>query len=167
MKRFEYLAPESLEEALELMSDRPEAIPLAGGTDILVRMKEGDRSVEALLHSVANNGDSLLIQLKGRKTTALGGEIAGHLGKLGRFRLGVFGGRGRVRVLSLAGSDQQQSQENWQIGYFQHVGVAFRAFGKEAIGYAIVLLNPSLRNRVEFVDDLGSCRYPLRQAARS
>jgi len=49
MKRFEYLAPTSLKEALQILSDRPEAIPLAGGTDLLVRVKEGSRSVETLL----------------------------------------------------------------------------------------------------------------------
>ncbi len=49
MKRFEYLAPRSLKEALQILSDRPEAIPLAGGTDLLVRVKEGSRSVETLL----------------------------------------------------------------------------------------------------------------------
>jgi len=64
MERFDYLAPKSLAEALEMMSDRPEATPLAGGTDILVQMKEGRRSVEALLslkrvpevHQYAHNG---------------------------------------------------------------------------------------------------------------
>jgi len=49
MKRFEYLVPESLQEALQMLSDRPEAIPLAGGTDLLVQVKEGSRSVETLL----------------------------------------------------------------------------------------------------------------------
>ena len=64
MKRFDYLAPCTLMEALEMMSDRPEVIPLAGGTDLLVQIKEGHRSVEALLslkrvpevHQVALNG---------------------------------------------------------------------------------------------------------------
>ena len=64
MKRFDYLAPQSLKEALAMMSDRPEAIPLAGGTDLLVQMKEGHRSVRALLslkripevHQFAQNG---------------------------------------------------------------------------------------------------------------
>jgi len=64
MKRFDYLAPKNLIEALEMMSDRPEATPLAGGTDILVQMKEGRRPVEALLslkrvpevHQYAHNG---------------------------------------------------------------------------------------------------------------
>jgi carbon-monoxide dehydrogenase medium subunit len=32
-----------------MLSDRPEAIPLAGGTDLLVQVKEGARSVETLL----------------------------------------------------------------------------------------------------------------------
>jgi CO/xanthine dehydrogenase FAD-binding subunit len=49
MKRFDYLAPWSLAEALEMLSDRPEAIPLAGGTDLLVQVKEGSHSVETLL----------------------------------------------------------------------------------------------------------------------
>ena len=49
MKRFDYLAPHSLAEALDMLSDRPEAIPLAGGTDLLVQVKEGSRSVETLL----------------------------------------------------------------------------------------------------------------------
>lgn len=64
MKRFDYLAPKNLIEALEMMTDRPEATPLAGGTDILVQMKEGHRPVEALLslkrvpevHQYAHNG---------------------------------------------------------------------------------------------------------------
>jgi len=64
MKRFDYLAPQSLGEALEMLSNHPEAIPLAGGTDLLVQMKEGRRSVEALLglkrvaelHQFACNG---------------------------------------------------------------------------------------------------------------
>jgi carbon-monoxide dehydrogenase medium subunit len=49
MKRFDYLAPTSLAEALEILSERPEAVPLAGGTDLLVQIKEGSRSVETLL----------------------------------------------------------------------------------------------------------------------
>lgn len=64
MKRFDYLAPKNLIEALEMMSDRPEAIPLAGGTDILVQVKEGRRPVGALLslkrvpevHQCTHNG---------------------------------------------------------------------------------------------------------------
>jgi len=64
MKRFDYLAPKNLQEAFEMMSDHPDVIPLAGGTDLLVQMKEGHRSVRALLslkripevHQFAQNG---------------------------------------------------------------------------------------------------------------
>lgn len=64
MKRFAYLALKNLIEALEMMSDRPEAIPLAGGTDLLVQVKEGRRPVETLLslkrvpevHQYTHNG---------------------------------------------------------------------------------------------------------------
>ena len=49
MNRFDYLAPTSLTEVLALLSDRPEALPLAGGTDLLVQIKEHRRPVEALL----------------------------------------------------------------------------------------------------------------------
>ena len=49
MKRFDYLAPHTLSEALEMLRQRPEAKPLAGGTDILVQMKEQHRGVTALL----------------------------------------------------------------------------------------------------------------------
>jgi CO/xanthine dehydrogenase FAD-binding subunit len=64
MKRFDYLAPRTLGEALAIMADRPEAVPLAGGTDLLVQVKEGRRSVEAVLslkrvpevHRYARNG---------------------------------------------------------------------------------------------------------------
>jgi CO/xanthine dehydrogenase FAD-binding subunit len=64
MKRFEYLAPKNLTEALQMMADWPDAAPLAGGTDILVQMKEQHRPIEALLslrrvtelHQSAHNG---------------------------------------------------------------------------------------------------------------
>ena len=49
MHRIEYLAPRSWIEALAMTSDRPEADPLAGGTDILVQMKEKERSIKTLL----------------------------------------------------------------------------------------------------------------------
>jgi len=64
MKRFDYLIPKTIPEALAMLSDRSEAIPLAGGTDILVQMKTGQRAVKALvslkrlseLHSYSHNG---------------------------------------------------------------------------------------------------------------
>jgi len=68
MKRFDYLAPRSLEEALQMLSHRPEAIPLAGGTDLLVQVQGGQRRVAALLslkrvpevHLYAGNGQLAL-----------------------------------------------------------------------------------------------------------
>lgn len=49
MKRFDYLKPGNLSEALDLLAQRPEAAPLAGGTNVLVQIKEGHRSETALL----------------------------------------------------------------------------------------------------------------------
>jgi carbon-monoxide dehydrogenase medium subunit len=49
MKRFAYLAPKTLTEALQMLADHPQAVPLAGGTDLLVQMKDGRRAVAALL----------------------------------------------------------------------------------------------------------------------
>ena len=41
MKWFDYAAPRSLDQALALMSQHPGALPLAGGTDLLVQMRSG------------------------------------------------------------------------------------------------------------------------------
>lgn len=68
MNRFDYLAPTSLAEALAMLADRPEALPLAGGTDLLVQIKEHRRPVEALLslkrvsemHQLSLNGTLVL-----------------------------------------------------------------------------------------------------------
>ncbi len=49
MKRFEYLAPTSLGDALLMLSDRPDAVALAGGTNILVQIKERHREASTLL----------------------------------------------------------------------------------------------------------------------
>lgn len=64
MKRFDYLAPTSLEEAIEILHENPETLPLAGGTDLLVQIKERHRPVSAVMslkriqevHEYANNG---------------------------------------------------------------------------------------------------------------
>ena len=64
MQRFDYLTPKNLTEALEMISSWPEVLPLAGGTDILVQIKEQHRPVEALLslkrvpevHQQSHNG---------------------------------------------------------------------------------------------------------------
>ncbi len=49
MKRFDYLAPNSLDDALMMLSERPEAVALAGGTNVLVQIKERHREASALL----------------------------------------------------------------------------------------------------------------------
>ena len=49
MKRFDYLAPHNLDEALTMLSEHPEATALAGGTNVLVQIKEGHREASALL----------------------------------------------------------------------------------------------------------------------
>lgn len=64
MKRFDYLAPASLNEALELLEEHPGIAPLAGGTDLLVQIKERHRPVLAVMslrrirevHESVNNG---------------------------------------------------------------------------------------------------------------
>ena len=79
MKRFDYLAPTSLREAVEMLRENPEASPLAGGTDLLVQIKERHRAVSAVmslkrvreLHECVDNG-ALTI---GSAVTA--GRIAG------------------------------------------------------------------------------------------
>ena len=42
-------APRSLDEALELRAERPEAVPVAGGTDLMVAVNFGRAHPEALL----------------------------------------------------------------------------------------------------------------------
>ena len=45
MREFEYAAPESLQEAIDLLSRlNGEARPLAGGTDLIAQMKENRKS---------------------------------------------------------------------------------------------------------------------------
>ena len=45
----DFLAPRSLEEALELKAARPEAVPIAGGTDLMVEVNFGRLRPEAFL----------------------------------------------------------------------------------------------------------------------
>lgn len=59
MKRFSYYSPHNLSEALEMRQEHPDALPLAGGTNLIVQMKEGQRVPAALL------GLSHLDELKG------------------------------------------------------------------------------------------------------
>jgi carbon-monoxide dehydrogenase medium subunit len=46
VKWFDYAAPQSLTEALELMAAHPGARPLAGGTDLLVQMRSGRKETD-------------------------------------------------------------------------------------------------------------------------
>jgi CO/xanthine dehydrogenase FAD-binding subunit len=79
VKRFDYLAPTSLKEALEILHEHPETSPLAGGTDLLVQIKERNRPVSAVMslkrvqevHEYVNNG----VLAIGSAVTA--GQIAG------------------------------------------------------------------------------------------
>ena len=45
----EYLQPRSLEEALAAKAERPEAVPIAGGTDVMVELNFDHRRPEAVL----------------------------------------------------------------------------------------------------------------------
>jgi len=64
LKPFEYLAPRGLDEALALLSREQPPLPLAGGTDLILLMKEGKlkpRALMSLRHlqalHVCNGGD--------------------------------------------------------------------------------------------------------------
>lgn len=64
MKRFDYLAPTSLKEAVTILQENPEISPLAGGTDLLIQIKERQRPVQTVMslkripevHECTNNG---------------------------------------------------------------------------------------------------------------
>jgi CO/xanthine dehydrogenase FAD-binding subunit len=49
LKRFDFLIPHSLDEAVTMLSECPEAAPLAGGTNLLVQIKEKHREESAIL----------------------------------------------------------------------------------------------------------------------
>lgn len=49
MKWFDYAAPRSLAEALDLLARNPRARPLAGGTDLLVQMRAGQLDPDLLV----------------------------------------------------------------------------------------------------------------------
>lgn len=46
MKWFDYVAPQSLDQAVALMAAHPGARPLAGGTDLLVQMRSGRKETD-------------------------------------------------------------------------------------------------------------------------
>ncbi|MGQ0843617.1 MAG: FAD binding domain-containing protein [Sporichthyaceae bacterium] len=45
----DFLRPDDLAEALRMRADRPDALPIAGGTDVMVELNLGDRRPAALL----------------------------------------------------------------------------------------------------------------------
>jgi carbon-monoxide dehydrogenase medium subunit len=49
VKWFDYAAPQSLTEAVDLMTAHPGARPLAGGTDLLVQMRSGRKQTDFVL----------------------------------------------------------------------------------------------------------------------
>ena len=56
MRRFDYSAPNTLAEASQILATTPESRPLAGGTDLLIQMKERGRPVRHLV-SLRNVGE--------------------------------------------------------------------------------------------------------------
>lgn len=51
LKTFTYFEPTPLEEAIQILSEKEcRAYPLAGGTDLLVRMKRGEINASALVN---------------------------------------------------------------------------------------------------------------------
>lgn len=71
MRRFAYHRPTSLKEALRLQADLPGARFVAGGTDLLVRMKNGEAAPEALV-SLRNLAELQGIQVPERGDTVIG-----------------------------------------------------------------------------------------------
>ena len=49
MNNFEYAAPESLQEILDLLRDEPEARLLAGGTDLITQLDDGRRTAKVVV----------------------------------------------------------------------------------------------------------------------
>lgn len=49
MKWFDYAAPGSLAEAVQLLSANPRARPLAGGTDLLVQLRSGQKETDLVM----------------------------------------------------------------------------------------------------------------------
>jgi carbon-monoxide dehydrogenase medium subunit len=49
VRRFDYAAPTTIQEACQLLRDNPDSRPLAGGTDLIIQMKERGRRVPLLV----------------------------------------------------------------------------------------------------------------------
>jgi carbon-monoxide dehydrogenase medium subunit len=90
MRRFEYLAPRSLQEAVTLLRERGDGVKLlAGGTDLLVHMKEGGLHPPAVvsLHAVPELRGIEFDEASGLRIGAgtLMSEIASHADVVGRY----------------------------------------------------------------------------------
>ncbi len=73
LPRFEYLGPETLEDALDLLAKhRDDAKILAGGTDLLVRMKKGLLSPKVLISLKALNNLSYIQKQKDDNSISIG-----------------------------------------------------------------------------------------------
>lgn len=82
LKPFEYLVPRGLDEALAMLSVEPPPLPLAGGTDLVVQMKEGKLEPRALIS--LRHLDELRVSEGNGEAYRLGaGLTVSALGKLG------------------------------------------------------------------------------------
>lgn len=79
MKRFDYYTPHSLAECVEILKSSKQAVPIAGGTDLIPKMKRTDRQADTLvslrqlqeLEGISRNG-SLVIGAATRLSYILG-----------------------------------------------------------------------------------------------
>jgi CO/xanthine dehydrogenase FAD-binding subunit len=78
VRRFEYSAPDSLAQVSQILASTPDSRPLAGGTDLLIQMKERGRPVRHLV-SLRNVGELRKLATNGALdigAMALCGEVA-------------------------------------------------------------------------------------------
>src|SRR5215207_3344145 len=66
MRRFEYYRPSSVAEASSILRERgPGGLLLAGGTDVLVQVKEADRQVKYVVSLAAIEGLAEISEMSG------------------------------------------------------------------------------------------------------
>jgi len=91
----DFLAPSSLSEALAAKAQRPDALPIAGGTDVMVELNFDHRRPAALLDLTAvPELTTLTVPVRG---DSAGGDSAGRYGA-GSDRSGGAGRVGAVRI---------------------------------------------------------------------
>ncbi len=107
MHRYDYHRPRSLAEALRLRAELPEARVIAGGTDLLVRLRDGRRPAPPALISVRRISELQGIELGAE--TRLGaavtiGELLSHAALKERFPLLAKAGKalGSVQIRNAA-----------------------------------------------------------------